>query len=120
MDKSLLYGCLSGLVESCFSHPIDFYKVKYQELVFNNCPPPNIISFMSSNIKNNGFFSLYRGFAPKIVNIMPTRTAFWGVQDICNKKLPITQPVQKYTISGTIAGFCQTIVEIYQNFIGWI
>jgi len=113
MDRSLIYGAVSGIVESCFSHPIDFYKVKYQELVFNNRTQtkPNIISFMSSNIKNNGFFSLYRGFVPKILSIIPTRTAFWGVQDICNRKLPITHPIQKYTISGIIAGFCQTIVE---------
>ena len=45
MNKSLFYGGVSGIVESCFSHPIDFYKIKYQESIFNNKPKSHIIPF---------------------------------------------------------------------------
>ena len=111
MDKSLLYGGLSGVVESCFSHPIDFYKVKYQESVFNGQPRKHMIPFMINQVKTNGFLSLYTGFIPKIVSIIPVRTTFWGVQDICNKNLQIENEMTKYTVSGLVAGFCQTIIE---------
>jgi hypothetical protein len=111
MDKSLLYGGLSGVVESCFSHPIDFYKVKYQESVFNGQPRKHMIPFMVNQIKTNGFLSLYTGFVPKIVSIIPVRTTFWGIQDICNKNLQIEDKMAKYTVSGLVAGFFQTVVE---------
>ena len=80
MDKSLLYGGLSGVVECCFSHPIDFYKVKYQESVFNDQPKKHMIPFIINQVKTNGFLSLYIGFVPKILSIIPVRTTFWGVK----------------------------------------
>jgi hypothetical protein len=111
MNKSLFFGGVSGVVESCFSHPFDFYKIKYQEMVFNNKSKPHIIRFMINNIKTNGFFSLYRGFIPKIVGIIPIRTTFWGVQNISLKNLPMEKSMEKYVLAGSIAGLCQTVVE---------
>ena len=111
MNKSLFYGGISGIVESCFSHPIDFYKIKYQESIFNNKPKPHIIPFLINNVKSNGFLSLYKGFVPKIASIIPARTTFWGIQDICINNINIKNPKYKYVSSGLIAGFCQTIIE---------
>ena len=40
MNKSLFYGGISGIVESYFSHPIDFYKlnIKNPFLIINLNP----------------------------------------------------------------------------------
>jgi len=117
--KTYLYGGLSGIGESCVSHPIDYYKIKYQNATFNNKKINAMFPFLINNIKNKGVFSIYKGFIPKITGVVPSRFVFWGVQNtsidyfsnIGGSNTIGGRNISNFLLSGSIAGFFQTIVE---------
>ena len=77
LDKKYLLGGVSGIVESFFSHPFDFYKVKNQEAILKNKPINPLLIYLYKNIRYNGLSSVYVGLVPKLFNIFPSRLAFW-------------------------------------------
>jgi hypothetical protein len=124
-SKKYIYGGISGIIESCVSHPFDYYKIHTQANIFQSQFQTKsrtriaLIPFFINTVHTHGFGALYTGFIPKIISIIPTRIIFWGVQSttlyhlqnprvycpsIKNKKI-------QYITAGSVAGFCQTLVE---------
>lgn len=113
LDKKYLLGGVSGIVESFFSHPFDFYKVKNQEAILKNKPINPLLIYLYKNIRYNGLSSVYVGLVPKLFNIFPSRLAFWGIQGTSIKYLDKykIEDYNKYVYSGLITGTVQTLVE---------
>ena len=57
IDKKYILGGISGIFESFFSHPFDFYKVKNQEAILKNKKIDPLLKYLYNNIKSKGFTS---------------------------------------------------------------
>jgi len=106
-----LSGGLSGIVEICFIHPIEYYKTILQSNNGKNRLP--FLNFIKSIYINNGFTGLYKGFLPRLYGIIPMRTVFWGTLTTSEKELHKTTIDKCYipTIAGATAGIFQTIID---------
>lgn len=113
IDKKYILGGISGIFESFFSHPFDFYKVKNQEAILKNKKIDPLLKYLYNNIKIKGFTSIYVGITPKLMNIFPSRLTFWGVQGTSINYLSKYENNEKkiYIYSGLITGALQTFVE---------
>lgn len=113
LDKKYLLGGFSGIIESLFSHPFDFYKIKNQESILKNKPIEPLLKFLYKNIRYNGLTSVYVGLTPKLFNIFPSRLTFWGVQGTSVKYFEKNGLIgyKTYLYSGLITGIFQTFVE---------
>jgi hypothetical protein len=103
IDKKYILGGISGILESFFSHPFDFYKVKNQEAILKNKKIDPLLKYLYNNIKIKGFTSVYVGIMPKLLNIFPSRLTFWGVQGTSIKYLSKYENNEKkiYLYSGS-------------------
>jgi len=113
IDKKYILGGISGIFESFFSHPFDFYKVKNQEAILKNKKIDPLLKYLYNNIKTKGLPTVYVGIMPKLMNIFPSRLTFWGVQGTSINYLSKYENNEKkiYIYSGLITGALQTLVE---------
>lgn len=113
IDKKYILGGISGIFESFFSHPFDFYKLKNQEAIFKNKKIDPLLTYLYKNIKKKGIPTVYVGIMPKLMNIFPSRLTFWGVQGTSINYLSKYENNEKkvYIYSGLITGALQTLVE---------
>lgn len=105
--KSYVSGGLSGLVEITIIHPLEYFKTVKQ----NN----NNLSFNKfiKKYSKNGIQSLYKGYMPRVLGIIPMRTVFWGTIHTSEKYLKSTSINKKYIyfISGGLSGSVQTLID---------
>ena len=104
--KSYVSGGLSGLVEITIIHPLEYFKTLKQN---NNLSFKNFLKKYSKN----GIQSLYKGYVPRALGIIPMRTVFWGTMHSSEKYLLYTTINKKYTylISGGLSGSIQTLID---------
>lgn len=104
--KSYVSGGLSGLVEITIIHPLEYFKTIKQNnnLSFNN--------FLKKYSKD-GIKSLYKGYLPRALGIIPMRTVFWGTIYTSEKYLQSKNINKKYIyfISGGLSGSVQTLID---------
>lgn len=72
-------GGTSGMLASCFVHPIDLAKVRLQLFTTQNpgIPKPSFSGILAQMIKNDGIFSIYSGISAALA-----RQAIYGTARI--------------------------------------
>jgi len=93
-----IQSLISSLVEVSITQPLDVIKIHYQNSTYQN----------STQI-NYTFRNLYKGFVPRSIGNIPSRTIFLYSQDIFTSKL-IHNPYKNYIVP-ILSGFCQTLVD---------
>ena len=104
--KTYINGGLSGLVEITIIHPLEYFKTIKQN---NNLSFKNFLKKYSKN----GIQSLYEGYMPRALGIIPMRTIFWGTMHTSEKYLQ-SSFINKnyiYLISGGLSGSVQTLID---------
>lgn len=108
--KNFIAGGLSGLVEVCFTHPLDYFKTKIQELSISDKKNANL-KYVIKNTKGlNGF---YIGILPRLIGIAPMRLIYWGTLETTNtycKKMNL-HGYQKSLTVGIVCGLAQTTID---------
>ena len=107
--KYYISGGISGLIEISFIHPIEYFKTIIQ---YNN-KKINFKNFIKTTYSENGIRSLYKGFLPRVIGIVPMRVIFWGSMYSSENYLSTTSIDKKYIypLSGLIAGGAQTLID---------
>ena len=107
--KYYISGGISGLIEVTFVHPIEYFKITKQ---YSNTKI-NFSNFIKTTYSENGIKSLYKGFLPRLIGVIPMRTVFWGTMYASDNYLLTTSIDKKYIypLSGLIAGSIQTLID---------
>ncbi len=97
IHNTMMHGALiSSVFEVCVTQPIDVIKTNYQNST------KTIISFQN----------LYKGFIPRAIGNIPSRTIFLYSQDFFTTGI-LFSPYKKYKniVVPILAGFSQTLVD---------
>jgi hypothetical protein len=102
MIHNIISAGISALCEIIVVHPIDVYKVLYQQN-----PNYNIYTYANTPLRFK-----YRGVIARTIGIIPMRTTFWVSQDFAKLYFP-TYKIEyiNYSMIGSFTAFCQTIVD---------
>jgi len=107
--KPYINGGISGIIEITLIHPIEYFKTLKQYNKNNY----SFLSFIKNTYNTNGLRSLYYGYLPRLIGVVPMRTIFWGTMYACDKKLhnKLINPFYKYCLSGVLVGSIQTLID---------
>jgi len=98
MSNILYPSLISSIFEVCITQPLDVMKIHYQtktKVIFT-------------------FRELYKGFVPRALGNIPSRTLFLFSQDFYKNKLSQYDNIEEYKykfIIPSLAGFTQTLVD---------
>jgi len=102
MNHTLCSAVLASLVEIILVHPIDVFKILYQQN-----PKYTFKKYRTTSLQFK-----YRGFISRTFGIVPMRTSFWVSQDISKKYFPkYKNKYLNYSIMGSFTSLCQTIID---------
>ena len=107
--KPYVNGGISGIIEITLVHPIEYFKTLKQYKKNNN----NLFTFIKNTYNNGGIRSLYHGYLPRLVGVVPMRSIFWGTMYVSDKKLQnkSINSFYKYCFSGALVGSIQTLID---------
>lgn len=102
--ENYIAGGLSGLIEVSATHWIDNIKTKQQEAKLTG----QQFKFLKINPR-----TLYTGYVPRLVGVVPMRIVFWGTMKTANQSLETYKinPAVKGLLAGGFAGGCQSIID---------
>ena len=101
MTTNVCSALISSFIEIIFTHPLDVYKVIYQQN-----PNYSFSNYMKTNIQFK-----YRGIIARTFGIIPMRTTFWISQDIAKENIPKYNKYFYYSSVGSFTSFFQTIID---------
>lgn len=107
--KPYINGGISGIIEISLIHPIEYFKTLKQYKKNDT----NFFNFIRNTYNSGGIKSLYYGYLPRLVGVIPMRTIFWGTMYASDKQLKNNEidPFYKYCLSGILVGSIQTIID---------
>uniref|UniRef100_A0A6C0AVX1 Mitochondrial carrier protein n=1 Tax=viral metagenome TaxID=1070528 RepID=A0A6C0AVX1_9ZZZZ len=108
--KPYINGGISGIIEITLVHPIEYFKTLKQYKKNNN---NNFFTFVKNAYNTGGIRSLYYGYLPRLIGVVPMRTIFWGTMYASDKNLQnkSINPLYKYCLSGLLVGSIQTLID---------
>lgn len=109
--KPFIFGAASAIPEISATHWIDVMKITQQSIHQESGKKLNLIQVSRYICKNNGLKGFYKGYVPRVSGSIPMRFMFWGIQDTCNKNLPIENKLLRLGVSGVLGGAGQTLID---------
>ena len=113
-DSALLHflaGALAGITAECVTYPLD--RTRTMMAVTKSGQYKNVFCCFKSIIKQEGYLSLYRGFTPTIMGIIPYK----GVGFLTYEKLKSKSKEKNISLSaplrlafGAFAGLCGNVL----------
>ena len=83
-DTLAISGGLAGMIEAVAIQPLEIIKVRFQ---LNEGQNSSISSCGRALIKEGGVARLYRGLAPELLGMFPTRSVMYSSQELCRRQL---------------------------------
>mmetsp|Transcript_16713 Transcript_16713/g.25113 ORF Transcript_16713/g.25113 Transcript_16713/m.25113 type:complete len:125 (-) Transcript_16713:1515-1889(-) len=81
-------GCIAGAIEATAVWPMEYIKTQLQlNAKGSHLPYNGMISGFTYTIKEQGFFSLYRGLAPTLVGSIPKAGIRFGLNSVIKDNL---------------------------------
>eukprot|EP01083_Nonionella_stella_P102376 291197_1 len=81
-------GCIAGAVEATAVWPMEYIKTQLQlNAKGSHLPYNGMISGFTYTVREQGFFSLYRGLAPTLVGSIPKAGIRFGLNSIIKDNL---------------------------------
>lgn len=113
MYRNMIAGGISGFVEVTSTHPIDLVKTKMQQSSKTK-DLGNPMKYMKTIYSEGGITSLYKGYLPRMLGVVPMRLLFWSTQETVNNysKEFINNDETRYIFSGLLAGSVQTLIDV--------
>jgi len=111
-------GCIAGAVEATSVWPMEYIKtqLQLQARTKNVILPYNgMISGLSYTVREQGFFSLYRGLAPTLIGSFPKAGIRFGLNAFIRNKLRDNDgklTMSKNFIAGLGAGVTEALVIV--------
>lgn len=116
LAAKIINGGIAGVTGVLATFPVDLSKTRLQnqKIVDGKRMYNGLIDCLTKVVRNEGFFSLYRGLAPNLVLIVPEKTIKLAVNDVLrghfsdNGKKPLT--ITQQILAGAGAGTCQVVI----------
>ena len=84
MDNSIIIGGITGFISQGLTWPMEYLKTVKQLPGYKNS---SIFKTLVSDIKTNGFFTVYRGIAPQLLSSVPRSSIRFTVYENLKKNL---------------------------------
>lgn len=109
-----LAGGISGIFEVTVSHSLDVVKTDMQYKIASGLKINSPLIHMLDKYRSGGILSLYKGYLPRIIGIVPMRSVFWGTQNMTHGYLEQFFDISdgnRALCAGIVGGASQTLID---------
>lgn len=110
LSHSLLSGGLAGTVASCLTNPLEVIKTQLQSSTRLGNLPKNPVTIGQKIMETDGVAGFFRGLAPTLIGIIPSRSAYFYAYQQVKKQLDPVLPAGS-TPNALVAGFMAGIAS---------
>jgi len=103
---NLLSGGVAGTVSSVITNPLEVMKTQLQASSSAVSTSRTIPSIFQGILKKNGIAGFWRGLAPTLVGIIPSRSVYFYAYQTVSTTLPTPGSPTNALVSGLAAGIC--------------